>query len=1011
MKNKILKALLCSASICCLMGLVSCGNLFKDPETPPVQDDLSGYIHPLEVDKTEITLQAGETFQLNAQTDEGLTIHYTSTDESVAVVDATGKISAVGLGAAEIVVSVGDFTQVRVLVNVEQVVIHYHSVELGVSDVNLRIGETFNVDADVYYQGAKVENATLQYASEIQAIATVDVAGKITAVNTGSTDIKVSYVVDGETKASSVVSVTVIGDYTMTAELVNEKGYFMPGETLKANVLSIVDSDGKNVTYQSNEIAWISSNPSVVEVSNGDITAVKSGSAYVTVAYQYGAAVTFEIKVAKTIYRPSEFIDALQAGGTYVLFDDLDMTGYTVSGNIQFDGLLDGNYHEVKNLSRQAGTWSGNSVGEAAFFKEITAGSTVKNIAFTNYKILGMAVQSGFVQTNNGTLENLVLTMTRDTSKPAGWEQPGAGLLCGSVLTWVNNGAIKNSVVYNLSGAGENYAMAAAINNGTIDGIYGFIESDEDGDGDSSNNPINIWASWRGTCNVGMVWQKPNGGDYDSIVSLIGAGSNAATNSVALNGFGDTRLANTNFNDEFMSLVKSTFIKCEIPQVKIYLAKETPVNLDTLINPTTVNAFGFTFEYEIADDTLATIENNVITGVVSGKTNLYVYLKDGDRIIRSVKMPCNVQRYVLNYDGGDALDINKNTTDAIVSLNVKDGISIQDNELSALNYEFKSTNSNVATVDPETGAVTPGFEGTAEIYAVIEGEEYFITQITVRSWIAISTPQEFAALNPATTARVDREGYYYLTADLDMSEVENYVWTQWTTFTGILDGNNHVISNLKKQGVTWVEGLAGVGAFIGTLNEGSIVRNIGLVNYTILGGASQAGFVQTNDGTIENVLFMLTRDTSAASGWLSSGMGLVCGSTLTWKNNGTIKNCVIYHLLSAEEHYAIAAANNQGTIDGVYGFIYSESSTPADTSDDRINIWAGWRGTYNIGITWTNPNGGDFGSISTVVGVTNSNEATNSAAINGFDDPVLTAALASFDEGFVAMVTKYYKAQ
>ena len=1010
MKKKLIKALLCSASICCLMGFAACNKSGANTPTPPNNNDLAGYVNTLEVNKKEVTLQAGETFQLTAQTDEGLTISYTSTNEAVATVDATGKISAIGLGMAEIVVSVGDFTQVRVFVKVEQVVVHYHSVELGVSNVNLRVGETFNIDADVYYQGEKVENATLNYASEIEAVATVNALGKITALNTGSTDVVVSYVVDGEIKASSVVSVTIIGEYTMKAELINEKGYFMPGETLSARILSIVNSNNENVNYQSNEVSWISSDPSVVEVINGDITALKSGSAYVTVVYKYGASATFEIKVAKMIYRPSELIAALEAGGTYVLFDDLDMTGYTVKGNIKFDGLLDGNYHEIKNLNRQAGTWSGNSIGEAAFFKEITEGSIVKNIAFTDYTILGMAVQSGFVQTNNGTLENVVLKMFRDTTKPMGWEQPGIGLVCGSVLTWINNGSINDCVVYNLSGSSENYGIAAAVNNGTVDGVYGFIEIDDE-DGDDSNNLVNTWNGWRGNCNIDMVWQRPNGGDYDSIVALIGAGSNVATNSVALTGFGDARLASANFNNEFMKLVKSTFMKYEIPQIKIALPKTTPVDLDKLINPTTVNAFGLTFEYEIGDTTLATVEGNMITGVVSGKTNLYVHLKDGATIICSVKMPCSVQQYVLTYNGGDFLDMNKNTTDAVTSLNVKDKITVQDHELSEFNYRFRSKDNNVAVVDEKTGVVTPVADGKTEIYVTIESEEYLITSITVRSWQAISTVAEFAALGPVLTEsmswRHDQKGYFYLTTDLDMT---GYVWGGWTTFTGILDGNNHVVSNLQKNGVTWPEGLAGAAAFIGTLNEGSIVRNIGLVNYKVSGGASQGGFVQTNNGTIENVLFMITRDVASDKGWLAQGMGLVCGSSFAWKNNGTIKNCVVHHLLGAEEHYAIAAANNQGTIDGVYGFTELDMVT-GNRADNVINTWAGWRGTYNIGIVWTQPNGGDFGSITTTIGVASSNAATNSAALTGFNDATLTAALTSFDSGFAAMVTTHYKAK
>ena len=108
MKKKLIKALLCSASICCLMGFAACNKSGANTPTPPNNNDLAGYVNTLEVNKKEVTLQAGETFQLTAQTDEGLTISYTSTNEAVATVDKNGCITALSQGITVVRATVGN---------------------------------------------------------------------------------------------------------------------------------------------------------------------------------------------------------------------------------------------------------------------------------------------------------------------------------------------------------------------------------------------------------------------------------------------------------------------------------------------------------------------------------------------------------------------------------------------------------------------------------------------------------------------------------------------------------------------------------------------------------------------------------------------------------------------------------------------------------------------------------------------------------------------------------------
>ena len=307
MKKKKIALLVLSAVFCCA-GLAACNKKPAGSSDSSDKGDFSGLVYELEVDVSELSLKIGESYQLTAQTEPGLTIEYSSTNEDVAIVDATGKITAKNLGTAEIVVSVGEFTQKRVLLKVEQEFSSLYSIELGVNQINLRSGETFVIDAWVSYEGEKVEGAALQYVSDQPTVATVDASGKIEALTTGSTNVTVSYVADGETKAIGVVSVTVIGEYTIETEFVNEKGYLTIGETANASVLSVKNGNGDEVAYQADEISWSSSDPSVAAVSGGIIKALRSGSVTITVTYKYGAAMTFSVNVAKNRFFMSSVV-------------------------------------------------------------------------------------------------------------------------------------------------------------------------------------------------------------------------------------------------------------------------------------------------------------------------------------------------------------------------------------------------------------------------------------------------------------------------------------------------------------------------------------------------------------------------------------------------------------------------------------------------------------------------------------------------------------------------------
>lgn len=141
----------------------------------------------VELDKTELTLKPEETATLDATvkpdnaTDK--TVTWTSSDPEIATVDETGKVTAVKIGKATITAKAGEKTtecKVTVLIPVS-------SVELDKTTLELKPGETATLVATVKPDNAT--NKTVTWTSSDPEIATVDEAGKVTAVKDGDVTI------------------------------------------------------------------------------------------------------------------------------------------------------------------------------------------------------------------------------------------------------------------------------------------------------------------------------------------------------------------------------------------------------------------------------------------------------------------------------------------------------------------------------------------------------------------------------------------------------------------------------------------------------------------------------------------------------------------------------------------------------------------------------------------------------------------------------------------------------
>ena len=261
-----------------LIGLaVACGKPEPDPghgQTTPSQPQVVA-VSSVSLDKTSVSLNVGESVTLAAtvKPDNATikTVSWSSSNASVASVDASGKVSAVAEGTATITAKAGDKTA-TCSVTVTKKVVAVESVTLDKSSLELNEGETVTLTATVKPDNAS--DKTVTWSSSKTSVATVDANGKVTAVAEGTATITAK-----AGNKSATCSVTVTKNVVAVESVTLDKSSLELTEGETATLTATVKPD--NATNKT--VTWSSSNASIATVDqNGKVTAVAEGTATIT---------------------------------------------------------------------------------------------------------------------------------------------------------------------------------------------------------------------------------------------------------------------------------------------------------------------------------------------------------------------------------------------------------------------------------------------------------------------------------------------------------------------------------------------------------------------------------------------------------------------------------------------------------------------------------------------------------------------------------------------------------
>ena len=283
MKKKII--VLAATAIIMAVALAGCGVKITNiavPESAMVEKGESITLPvvygtddtPAVTPETAATGESAETDEKLAKAASKLTVEWTSSDESVATVDATGMVVAVSAGEADITASVTNSEMSAVC----KVTVKVAAKDITVPDnldVKLNDGNETTVEATV--SPADATDVKVSYASTDEAVATVDKDGRVQVLQPGECDIITTLMQDGEKVTEKTTHVKAFYEVESVTLDSNE------GKLTVGNSHTIKATIAPEEVAAETTIEWSSSNEKVATVdSNGKVTAISSGNATIT---------------------------------------------------------------------------------------------------------------------------------------------------------------------------------------------------------------------------------------------------------------------------------------------------------------------------------------------------------------------------------------------------------------------------------------------------------------------------------------------------------------------------------------------------------------------------------------------------------------------------------------------------------------------------------------------------------------------------------------------------------
>ena len=317
-----------------LFALVAAAVLLVGCEPKPV------LVTNITLSQTTGSIVEGESLHISAivspKEASNPTLTWSSSNNSVATVNASGDVTAIAPGDVKITASATDGSNVSASCDLTVVkkVILVTAIDLNEKTARIKAGESVQLTAVVSPTDATYQTVT--WASDKTDVATVDATGKVTAVKAGTANITAAATDESGVKSAACV-VRQGQEYTNQAVWYGTVDAYADREDVPTST-------------------WTSDNESIVAASTGSIKGVAAGKANVTIADPDGNKIVIPVEVLAPTNKDYDYNYGIELLSNKALYDSATGLGWNGNGTRYLgDGYADGTqcYH-VKDLHREA---------------------------------------------------------------------------------------------------------------------------------------------------------------------------------------------------------------------------------------------------------------------------------------------------------------------------------------------------------------------------------------------------------------------------------------------------------------------------------------------------------------------------------------------------------------------------------------------------------------------------------------------------------------------------------
>lgn len=249
------------------------------------------------LNKTKVTITQGKTYTLKVK-NTSKKFKWSSSNKKVATVNSKGKVRAVKAGTATITARCKTNAKLKLTckVTVKAKKVAVKSVTLSKKKLSLEQGKTKTLKASVAPANATEQG--ISWSSSNKKVAKVSGKGKVTAVSAGKA------VITAKSKSNSRVLATCT--VTVKGTAVNVLGVGLSASTMELTEgdKGVLVAAVSPMNASNQELVWSSSDSNVATAVQGTVTALKAGTAVITVKSVDGnkeASCTIQVVPAKAV--------------------------------------------------------------------------------------------------------------------------------------------------------------------------------------------------------------------------------------------------------------------------------------------------------------------------------------------------------------------------------------------------------------------------------------------------------------------------------------------------------------------------------------------------------------------------------------------------------------------------------------------------------------------------------------------------------------------------------------